>query len=40
MGMIVFYVMVIVRLAQQASWQGRLAPLAACRCPTTSCRRP
>jgi len=29
LGMMVFYVLVIVRLAQQAAWQRRLAPLAA-----------
>ena len=37
LGMMIFYVLVIVRLAQHASWQRRLAPLAAAgRMPLTN----
>ena len=37
LGMMIFYVLVIVRLAQQAHWQRRLAPLAAAgRMPLTN----
>jgi len=37
LGMMVFYVLVIVRLAQQTAWQRRLAPLAAAgRMPLTN----
>jgi uncharacterized protein len=37
LGLMIFYVLVIVRLAQQADWQRRLAPLAAAgRMPLTN----